>query len=152
MRGTYVHVMSHSYFRIIAFLFIIIKVVHIREYILWQDLSCPATSSTSTSLWLFCSPERIFLHLHLNLHLLQMILFQTLFPPFLFSILLSELPMFADYYRQLGEADMPFAKQCMAHWRRFLMGPPNKPNEDVYGLLDVRTPVCSSVFVFLTCN
>lgn len=49
-----------------------------------------------------------------------------------------ELPMFADYYRQLGEADMPFAKQCMTHWRRFLMGPPNKPNEDVYGLLDVR--------------
>ena len=46
--------------------------------------------------------------------------------------------MFADYYRQLGEADMPFAKQCMTHWRRFLMGPPNKPNEDVYGLLDVR--------------
>jgi hypothetical protein len=51
---------------------------------------------------------------------------------------LLELPMFADYYRQLGEADMPFAKQCMTHWRRFLMGPPNKPNEDVYGLLDVR--------------
>jgi hypothetical protein len=51
----------------------------------------------------------------------------------------AELPMFADYYRQLGEADMPFAKQCMTHWRRFLMGPPNKPNEDVYGLLDVST-------------
>ena len=57
--------------------------------------------------------------------------------------------MFADYYRQLGEADMPFAKQCMAHWRRFLMGPPNKPNEDVYGLLDVRIDSFQSVFVFI---
>ena len=61
----------------------------------------------------------------------------------------AELPMFADYYRQLGEADMPFAKQCMTHWRRFLMGPPNKPNEDVYGLLDVRTSLDSSdLFIF----
>ena len=58
--------------------------------------------------------------------------------------------MFADYYRQLGEADMPFAKQCMAHWRRFLMGPPNKPNEDVYGLLDVRTfRTFTSPFLFI---
>ena len=57
--------------------------------------------------------------------------------------------MFADYYRQLGEADMPFAKQCMAHWRRFLMGPPNKPNEDVYGLLDVRIDSFQSIFVFI---
>mmetsp|Transcript_28472 Transcript_28472/g.27267 ORF Transcript_28472/g.27267 Transcript_28472/m.27267 type:complete len:273 (-) Transcript_28472:1054-1872(-) len=52
-------------------------------------------------------------------------------------LVMRELPMFADYYRQLGEADMPFAKQCMTHWRRFLMGPPNRPNEDIYGLLDV---------------
>jgi hypothetical protein len=52
--------------------------------------------------------------------------------------------MFADYYRQLGEADMPFAKQCMTHWRRFLMGPPNRPNEDIYGLLDV-----SVFYIFL---
>ena len=57
--------------------------------------------------------------------------------------------MFADYYRQLGEADMPFAKQCMAHWRRFLMGPPNKPNEDVYGLLDVSIDSFQSIFVFI---
>eukprot|EP00596_Hydrurales_sp_CCMP1899_P002336 CAMPEP_0119051218 /NCGR_PEP_ID=MMETSP1177-20130426/72906_1 /TAXON_ID=2985 /ORGANISM="Ochromonas sp, Strain CCMP1899" /LENGTH=281 /DNA_ID=CAMNT_0007030347 /DNA_START=202 /DNA_END=1047 /DNA_ORIENTATION=+ len=52
-------------------------------------------------------------------------------------LVMRELPMFADYYRQLGEADMPFAKQCMTHWRRFLMGPPNRPNEDIYGLLDI---------------
>ena len=44
---------------------------------------------------------------------------------------------------------MPFAKQCMAHWRRFLMGPPNKPNEDVYGLLDVRIDSFRSIFVFI---
>lgn len=58
--------------------------------------------------------------------------------------------MFADYYRQLGEADMPFAKQCMTHWRRFLMGPPNKPNEDVYGLLDVRYNINIIILFFST--
>jgi hypothetical protein len=27
----------------------------------------------------------------------------------------------------------------MKHWRGFLQGPPNRPNDDIYGLLDVST-------------
>ena len=44
-------------------------------------------------------------------------------------LVLQELPLFADYYRQLREADPAFASQCMAHWRLFLQGPPNKRND-----------------------
>lgn len=52
-------------------------------------------------------------------------------------IILRELPAFADYFRQIREADLRFASQCMSHWILFLEGPPNKPNEDVYGLLEI---------------
>jgi len=52
-------------------------------------------------------------------------------------LVLRELPMFADYYRQLRDADPDFALQCMAHWQQFLEGPPNRPNEDLYGLIEV---------------
>ena len=55
-------------------------------------------------------------------------------------LVMRELPTFADYYRQLNDADPAFARQCMVHWKTFLMGPPNRPNEDPYGLLDT---ICS---------
>jgi hypothetical protein len=47
------------------------------------------------------------------------------------SISLLEFPLFADIYRQIREADAEFARQCMAHWRLFIDGPPNCPNHDM---------------------
>ena len=44
-------------------------------------------------------------------------------------LVMQELPTFADYYRQLSDADPAFARQCMVHWKTFLVGPPNRPNE-----------------------
>lgn len=55
-------------------------------------------------------------------------------------LLMRELPAFADYYRQLRDADPAYARAAMAHWLLFVAGPPNRPNEDDYGLIDV---VCS---------
>lgn len=52
-------------------------------------------------------------------------------------LLIQELPAFADYYRQLKEADTAYASQCMAHWKLYLEGPPNKPNPDQFGLLEL---------------
>lgn len=51
-------------------------------------------------------------------------------------ILMRELPMFGDYYSQLRSADPSFAAQSLSHWKQFLLGPPNKPNPDVYGLIE----------------
>lgn len=48
-----------------------------------------------------------------------------------------ELPTFADYFRQLREADASVAKQALSHWCQFLEGPPNRPNEDDTGLIAV---------------
>lgn len=47
-----------------------------------------------------------------------------------------ELPIFADLYRQLRDADPLYAHQCLEHWRSFIAGPPNNPNQDIYGLVD----------------
>lgn len=52
-------------------------------------------------------------------------------------LVMRELPLFSDYYRQLCEADLPFSQQCMKHWRLFLQGPPNRPNHDNYGLIAI---------------
>lgn len=52
-------------------------------------------------------------------------------------LIMRELPAFADYYRQLKEADSSYALQCMKHWSQFLVGPPNRPHEDVYGLIEI---------------
>lgn len=52
-------------------------------------------------------------------------------------LMTSELPIFADYYQQLFDADREFARHCMSHWQQYLMGPPNKPNEDPYGLIEI---------------
>lgn len=51
-------------------------------------------------------------------------------------LLLNELPLFSDYFRQLCEVDKEYASQCMEHYLSFLEGPPNRPNEDHYGLLE----------------
>ena len=51
-------------------------------------------------------------------------------------LVIHELPVFADFYRQLHEADPAYAKQCLEHWSRFIAGPPNNPNTDMYGLID----------------
>jgi hypothetical protein len=51
-------------------------------------------------------------------------------------LVLHELPVFADLYHQLREADSAYAHQCLDHWRAFIAGPPNHPNEDAYGLVD----------------
>ena len=56
----------------------------------------------------------------------------------LLPIMFSELPIFADYYRQLRDVDAAFAKQCISTWRLYLEGPPNRPNEDIYGLIEVK--------------
>ena len=48
----------------------------------------------------------------------------------------TELPEFADYWRQLHDADSTYALQCMEHWKAFIAGPPNKPNEDDFGLIE----------------
>jgi hypothetical protein len=52
-------------------------------------------------------------------------------------LLTNELPIFADFYRQLKQADGMYAKQCMEHWRKFITGPPNHPNPDHYGVLEL---------------
>ena len=46
--------------------------------------------------------------------------------------------MFLDYYRQMRSADLEYAQKCLSHWRQFIIGPPNKPNIDDYGLIHVR--------------
>jgi hypothetical protein len=63
-----------------------------------------------------------------------------------------ELPAFADYFKQLKDADAPYASQCMAHWKLFLEGPPNKPNEDEFGLIEVRELSTFSSSLFIVCN
>lgn len=50
---------------------------------------------------------------------------------------MSEFPAFADYYRQMREADEAYAKNCLNHWKLFLSGPPNRPTSDEVGLLTV---------------
>ncbi len=51
--------------------------------------------------------------------------------------MLIELPQFADYYGQLREADSPYAQQAMQNWMAYIIGPPNKPHPDNFGLIDV---------------
>jgi len=50
-------------------------------------------------------------------------------------LIMVDLPLFADYYQQLRDADSAYAKQCMEHWMQFVIGPPNKPHPDPHGLI-----------------
>lgn len=52
-------------------------------------------------------------------------------------LLLREFPSLADLYKQIYDAEPEYANQCMTHWKLFLRGPPNNPNEDYYGLVDI---------------
>lgn len=53
------------------------------------------------------------------------------------ELALREFPVFQDFYRQMKQADAAYAAKCMAHWRLFIQGPPNRPNEDEFGLIMV---------------
>lgn len=50
-------------------------------------------------------------------------------------LLLREFPAFSDLYRQMSDADSEYAQNSMRHWKLYLKGPPNNPNEDDFGLL-----------------
>ncbi len=55
------------------------------------------------------------------------------------ELAMHHFPAFQDYHRQMKSADPEYASKCMAHWRLFIAGPPNKPNRDDFGLLRVVT-------------
>jgi len=46
-------------------------------------------------------------------------------------------PSLADLYRQLYNADAPFAAMCLEHFTSLVEGPPNRPTKDVCGLLPI---------------
>eukprot|EP00600_Ochromonadales_sp_CCMP1393_P016480 CAMPEP_0175033988 /NCGR_PEP_ID=MMETSP0005-20121125/22345_1 /TAXON_ID=420556 /ORGANISM="Ochromonas sp., Strain CCMP1393" /LENGTH=242 /DNA_ID=CAMNT_0016294747 /DNA_START=364 /DNA_END=1092 /DNA_ORIENTATION=+ len=52
-------------------------------------------------------------------------------------LMMREFPAFMDYFRQMRDADAAYASKCCAHWRQFMQGPPNRPNEDECGLIHV---------------
>lgn len=52
-------------------------------------------------------------------------------------LFVQHFPLFADYFRQLVDADKAYAKACMQHFKQYLLGPANKPNIDNYGLIDL---------------
>ena len=54
-------------------------------------------------------------------------------------------PSFASVFNQLRRSDSHYAKQCMTHFKEFLKGPPNCPNEDQCGLLPVVLEFLDSV-------
>jgi hypothetical protein len=63
-----------------------------------------------------------------------------------------EFPAFLDYFRQIKEVDAAYASKCIAHWRLFMMGPPNKPNKDEFGLIYViinHYHLIKSIFIFM---
>mmetsp|Transcript_14359 Transcript_14359/g.21474 ORF Transcript_14359/g.21474 Transcript_14359/m.21474 type:complete len:82 (+) Transcript_14359:764-1009(+) len=53
------------------------------------------------------------------------------------QLVMREFPTFLDYYRQIRDAEPEYASKCIAHWRLFMQGPPNKPNKDKCGLIYV---------------
>lgn len=52
-------------------------------------------------------------------------------------LLLREFPSLMDLYRQMYDADPEHARHCIGHWKLFLKGPPNNPNENCYDLIDI---------------
>lgn len=53
------------------------------------------------------------------------------------QLVVREFPAFLDYFRQMRDAEPEYASKCLAHWRLYILGPPNRPNEDDYGLIKV---------------
>jgi hypothetical protein len=49
-------------------------------------------------------------------------------------LLLEVFPLFAGYFGQLAGASWPYAVQSVAHHKRRLAGPPNRPVQDLSGL------------------
>jgi len=64
-------------------------------------------------------------------------------------LLMRELPLFGDYYSQLAQADAKYAAQCMCHWQQFIAGPPNRPNADDFGLIEVSCSLAWGVLLYL---
>jgi hypothetical protein len=52
-------------------------------------------------------------------------------------LFLREFPLFLDLFNQIKVEDGEFASQCLKHWTSFLRGPPNRPTDDVFGLVEV---------------
>ena len=50
-------------------------------------------------------------------------------------LFMIELPTFADYYHQLATADSEYAATCISSWKKFIVGPPNRPHPDRHGLI-----------------
>ncbi len=46
-----------------------------------------------------------------------------------YLIMNREIPEFIDYYNQLKTLDRAYSLQAMKHWRAYLRGPPNCPND-----------------------
>jgi hypothetical protein len=67
---------------------------------------------------------------------------------FLFCCFSVEFPSFVDYFRQIREVDSEYASKCIAHWKLFLVGPPNRPNDDEYGIMKVF--ICLIFFTFVS--
>lgn len=52
------------------------------------------------------------------------------------QILVNQFPLFSDYFQQMMDVDPAYTKACGAQWRSYLIGPPNRPNEDPFGMLE----------------
>nr|CCA24129.1 conserved hypothetical protein [Albugo laibachii Nc14] len=61
------------------------------------------------------------------------------------KLVIDLFPSFASVFNQLRRSDSHYAKQCMMHFKEFLKGPPNCPNEDQCGLLPVVLEFLDSV-------
>ena len=54
-------------------------------------------------------------------------------------LVMREFPTFLDYYGQLRDVEPVYASRCLSQWKLFVQGPPNRPNQDDYGLIHVST-------------
>ena len=50
-------------------------------------------------------------------------------------LVMNLFPSFSDLYRQMADVDAEYSRQCMAHYRAFMRGPPNRPTRDRHGFL-----------------
>lgn len=52
-------------------------------------------------------------------------------------LIMSLFPSFSHIFEQIRKSDKEYAKQCMNHFKAYLLGPKNRPTEDASGLLPV---------------
>lgn len=50
------------------------------------------------------------------------------------GLVMDIFPSFASIFNQLRENDAEYATQCMDHYKLYIQGPPNRPNQDLCGL------------------